>query len=201
MRSLPLTTLSCRSSEAGFAISLHSLPILSHITDSLSSLFYHTEWIFFVPSKTDRVPKGSIRSHPFVAQVRFKVDLPRIRSHSLQGVLMSPQKESSFLIVISSLTVLTISLVSSVIATLCVPLLRNNVFIIIVFDRGSWSEDPFLTLHLLLYRFMDTMSSLLCNYFALFSNTRESDCMVCLFPANPRFLVNLPQRCFQKNSS
>ena len=165
MRSLPLTTLSCRSSEAGFAISLHSLPILSHITDSLSSLFYHTEWIFFVPSKTDRVAKGSIPLWSTEAQVRFKVDLPRIRSHSLQGVLMSRQKESSFLIVISSLTTLTISLVSSVIATLCVPLLRNNVFIIIVFTRGSWSEDPFLTLHLLLYRKMIPLSSL---FFVLF---------------------------------
>ena len=123
-------TLSCRLSEAGFAISLHSLPILSHITDSLSSLFYHTEWIFFVPSKTDRVAKGSIPLWSTEAQVRFKVDLPRIRSHSLQGVLMSPHLESSFLIAISSLTVLTISLVSSVIATLCVPLLRNKVFII-----------------------------------------------------------------------
>ena len=107
MRSLPLTTLSCRSSEAGFAISLHSLPILSHITDSLSSLFYHTEWIFFVPSKTERVSqKGLSRSHPFVAQLRFNVELPSIRSHSFHGVEISSHLESSFLIAMSSLTVL-----------------------------------------------------------------------------------------------
>jgi hypothetical protein len=130
MRSLPLTTLSCRSSEAGFAISLHSLPILSHITNSLSSLFYHTEWIFFVPSKTERVPKGSIRSHPFVAQLRFNVELPSIRSHSFHGVEISSHLELSFLITLSSLTVSANSLTSSVIATLCVPLLRNKVFII-----------------------------------------------------------------------
>ncbi len=53
MRSLPLTTLSCRSSEAGFAISLHSLPILSHITDSLSSLLF----VFFRDSIVGSVGK------------------------------------------------------------------------------------------------------------------------------------------------
>ena len=169
MRSLPLTTLSCRSSEAGFAISLHSLPILSHITDSLSSLFYHTEWIFFVPSKTDRVAKGSIPLWSTEAQVRFKVDLPRIRSHSLQGVLMSPQLESSFLIAISSLTVLTISLVSSVIAIRFVPLFKNRVFIIIVFTRGSWSEEPFLTLYLLLYRKTVSLSRQFVTLFHFYS--------------------------------
>jgi len=142
-----------------------TIPILSHLLDTLSSLFYHTEWIFFVPSKTERVAKGSIPSWSLWAQVRFKVDLPRIRSHSRQGVLMSSHLESSFLIAISSLTVLTISSVSIVIATLWVPLLRNKVFIIIVFTRGSWSEDPFLT-H---FNYYFTISSALCQVFYSFS--------------------------------
>ena len=122
-----------------FSFILFKSSIVTH--HQLSNISYpHTEWIFFVPSKTESLAKGSISSHPkilsFLAQVRFNVDLLRIRSHSLHGVMMSSfgslwpvHTESSFLITISSLTTLTISLVSSVIAIRLVPLLRNKVFI------------------------------------------------------------------------
>ena len=153
----------CQDNSLSFFIFLKSSIVTHH---QLSNIGYpHTEWIFFVPSKTERVAKGSIPSWSLWAQVRFKVDLPRIRSHSRQGVLMSSHLESSFLIAISSLTVLTISSVSIVIATLWVPLLRNKVFIIIVFTRGSWSEDPFLT-H---FNYYFTISSALCQVFYSFS--------------------------------
>ena len=147
-----------------FSFILFKSSIVTH--HQLSNISYpHTEWIFFVPSKTESLAKGSISSHPFTAQLRFSVDLLRIRSHSLHGVLISPHLESSFLIAISSLTVLTISLVSSVIAIRLVPLLRNKVFIIIVFTRGSWARNPFLTLHILLYSITSSLSSQIVTLF------------------------------------
>jgi len=124
----------CQDNSLSFFIFLKSSIVTHH---QLSNIGYpHTEWIFFVPSKTERVAKGSISSHPFLAQVRFNVDLLRIRSHSFQGVVMSSftslwpdHTVSSFLITISSLTTLTISLVSIVIAIRLVPLFKNRVFI------------------------------------------------------------------------